>query len=93
VSLIQKDQLDDLPVYQGTRTEANNPEDYRYHSIKYRVVPMWDGLKLVFFVVIHKSGDFPVNDDCYEDHHYVKDCLVKRLEVSETMVEEGDHDD
>lgn len=55
------------------------------YSIKYRIVPMWDGLTLLFFVVIHPSGDFP---EGYEDFRYVKDCLVKRLELKDMKVSE-----
>ena len=76
----------------GTKTKRKRSDDweeYIYHAIAYRVVPVFEGLSMVLYVVIHPSGEFPQTDE-YKDHHYIKDCLVKRLEVKEMKLLEGD---
>lgn len=71
------------------RKRSEDWEDYFYYGIKYRVVPVFEGLSMVLYVVIHPSGEFPKGDE-YNDHHYIKGCMVKRLEVKDMELLEGD---
>lgn len=75
---------------QQRKGERKDDPPRRFLMINARAVPRWDGLRLLWHFVVHKSGVFPPDADLhdYQSESHKGDYVYRELELKEVLAYE-----